>query len=465
MNDMDKVLKKVLSPTEYPSEKLNEKVINQMKMKVKECDEMRIRNRRLIAAVVVICIFLIPVSAYAAYKYLLPKQVAKEMDDRQLEEAFDKKGTEVLQTVTDDTYKVTYLGHVTGESLSDRTGSAWELNPDRIYVAVAIEKADGTAVQNEEGSNIFVSPLIQGLAPWTYNIVTMNGSYMEKVIDGILYRIIECDNIEVFADKKLYLAVSNTMFFSNEAYQYDEATGDITAKEEYEKTNVLFDLVLDTSKADPVKAKEYLDRLDKEWNSDSVSGDNENTSVEGEAKDTMAEESSREQQELFTDEENGITIRIKDNNSHRWSAGYDYSHTILQYYLEVEGDNIESLTYTLNQGEFCNYPEHNLGEAEYYGNECSLSYGEQKDRNYLYSVSIKGKYEDYGYDAEEVSKLGYTDADARDKIYYDVLNKAISDTKMSIKIIMKDGREIAKTLTFKNVSDYIKSFWITISVD
>lgn len=465
MNDMDKVLKAVLSPTEYPSEKLNDKILNQMKSK--ECDEMRLKNKKLIvAAAVIMCISLVATSAYAAYKYLFPNEAAKEMDDEKLEQAFDKEGSEVLQTIKDGSYQVTYLGNVTGESISDRTGSAWELHPDRIYVAVAIEKTDGTPMNDEDGGNMFVSPLIQGLTPWVYNIVTMNGSYMEKILDGILYRIIECDNIEVFADKKLYLAISDTVFFDIEAYQYDKNTGDITAKEVYDGTNILFDLMLDSSKADPVKAKEYLNQLDREWNSDSKNEDNDSTQEEGEVKKDTTEENLRIQKELFTDEDNDITIRIKDNDSHRWAGGEEYSHTILDYYLEVEGDNIEALTYTLDQGEFSNNPEHDWRKIEYYGKKYYLVYEEQKDRNYLYSISFKGKYEDYGYDTGEVNKIGKTDLLARDKIYYEVLDKAIADTSMLLEIKMKDGRTIDKTLTFKNVLDYnVGSFWIAIAVE
>ncbi len=462
MNKMDQVLQKALSPAISPSEELNNKILNQIKSK--GCDEMHLRNKKLImAAIAAVCILIVPTSAYAAYQYLLPKEAAKEMDDKKLEEAFDQVGTEVMQAVTDGSYKITYLGHVTGEDLSERTGSAWELHPDRIYVAVAIEKADGTVIQNEDGNKLFVSPLIQGLTPWEYNIVTMNGSYMEKIIDGVLYRIIECDNIEVFADKKLYLAISDTAFFSKSAYQYEEATGDITAAEDYKGTNALFDLILDPSKADAIKAKEYLKQLEQEWNSASTIEDKESNPVERD-NDASTDTNLRIQQELFTDEENGITIRIKDNDSHSWSGNEEYSQTILSYYLEVEGDNIEALTYTLNQGEFSNRPEHRASATEYYGKECSLSYEEQKDRNYHYSISFKGYYKDYGYDIQKVDELGQKEIDARDRIYYEVLDKAISDTEMSLELKLKDGRTLNKILTFKNVLDQ-QGFWIAISVE
>lgn len=60
----------------------------------------------------------------------------------------------------------------------------------------------------------FVSPLIKGLKPWQVNITTMNGGYSEAVIDGIMYRLIECDGVEMFADRGVYLAVSNGSSFS-----------------------------------------------------------------------------------------------------------------------------------------------------------------------------------------------------------------------------------------------------------
>lgn len=47
----------------------------------------------------------------------------------------------------------------------------------------------------------------------------------------------------------------------------------------------------------------------------------------------------------------------------------------------------------------------------------------------MYAVHIKGFIKDYGYNSEELDKLG-TEGDARKKIYYDVLDKAVSDTKI-----------------------------------
>lgn len=298
MNDIEKILKTALSPNRYPSEELNSRIVKELK----ESGNMNTGRRKLmIAAVIVMVILILPATVYAAYQYLMPKEAAREMQDNRLSEAFKEEGKDVLKTVTDGSYTVTYLGHVTGESISERTGSAWELFPDRMYVAVAVERTDGTAIKDGDGHSIFVTPLVQGLTPWKYNIVTMNGSYMEKIIGGVLYRITECDNIEVFADKKLYLAVSDTPFFSTEAFNYDENTGEISANEAYKGTNVLFDMKLDSSKADAKKAEAYLKELEKEWNSDTESGNTDKDQKKTEADKTDSEKNPRIEQEKNSD--------------------------------------------------------------------------------------------------------------------------------------------------------------------
>jgi len=40
----------------------------------------------------------------------------------------------------------------------------------------------------------------------------MNGGYAQTVVDGVCYRIAECDNVECFADRKLYLCVMDDAF-------------------------------------------------------------------------------------------------------------------------------------------------------------------------------------------------------------------------------------------------------------
>lgn len=151
-------------------------------------------------------------------------------------------------------YRVTLLSIISGEMLSEYPHcSNGATAADRTYAVVAIENADGVPAPE-----FFVSPLIGGYNPAFYNIAGMSGNYTDMAEDGILYRLLECDNVEIFADHDLYLCVSEGMFYNKEAYCYDGLTGKISRNEEYEGLNALFGLPVDTAKANPEKAAEYM---------------------------------------------------------------------------------------------------------------------------------------------------------------------------------------------------------------
>lgn len=456
--EIDKILESALTPAETPSDALNHRIITGMK----EAQPMKWRNKSFIAAACIIaCTLLLPVSIYAAQKLLSPKEISVEIEDDKLGEAFQKDGEEVYQSVTDGVYKATYLGHVNGEFMSERAGSAWELNPERTYVAVAIERIDGTEITYED--NLFVSPLIQGLKPWEYNIASMHGSYVSPMIDGILYRIIECDSIEAFADKELYLIVSDTSFYSVDAYHYDEVTGLITVNDDYPGTNILFSMKLDPSKADSEKAQAYLEQLEEEWKSGTEIGKEESTQSEKRADGATRDEAVR-QEKTYTDDENGITIHI-DTGKGTTGMANDYSSKgAFHYYFKVEGEGIESLTYTLNKGEFCYWPRvmdsssSVKNEKKFYGNKYTVAYDEQDKTDYIYTVFIEAILSDHGYDEkymEELQSAGNY-MDAREKIYHDSLNDELETAMITLEIKMKDGRVVEKELSFDNHPDIDK---------
>lgn len=228
-----------------------------------EMEELSMENKNFsikkLAFTLVIGICLIGTSAFAVYKFLSAKQVANELGDTKLAEYFSEDGI-ISETKTDGEYKATILGMASGEKISKFNSSAWELYPERSYVAVAIEKTDGTAMTYDD--EIMVTPLIEGLSPWEYNIVTMHGGYFSKIIDGVLYRIIESDSLEYFADRNVYIAVVDKVFLNNEHYKFEESTGHILENESYKGTNMLFNLKLDSKKANPKKAEEYIKSLE-----------------------------------------------------------------------------------------------------------------------------------------------------------------------------------------------------------
>lgn len=452
--EIDEILKAALSPMETPDDALNHRII----MKMEEKHSMKWSKKKWVAvACVIIGILVVPTTIYAAQRLLSPKEVAREVGDNKLSESFEEEGIETYQTETDGAYMVTYLGYVNGKTMSDRTGTDWELNPERTYVATAIERIDGQDISYMD--TLFVSPLIQGLKPWVYNIASMNGGYVSTIIDGVLYRIIECDNIEMFSDKKLYLIVSDTPFYSVEAYDYDEETGLLTANEAYEGTNILFNMELDSSKADNEKAEAYIRQLEEKWNSQSDVSDNN-------AQGGITEKDITEfkQEKLYIDVENGINIKLQNDDPYGWESNGEYAGTTLSCYLTVEGDNIESLTYTLNKGEFCCWPRNDVDARELYGNQYSLSYEEQKDMDYYYSVNVNALFKDYGYDEEYLKNLSDKGSDATFQLYRDVLNDAIESMIVTVEIKMKDGSIIEKQLSFDNLDEENSGFWIDVSL-
>ena len=139
------------------------------------------------------------------------------------------------------------------------------------YVIVSIERIDGTSMLDDYHEKTFlVSPLIQGLEPWSYNIFSMGGSYTQKIKDGILYRIIKCDEIALFADRQIYLSILDDTFYQKDAYHYNEVDGTISREESYDGINLLFELPIDKSRADKEKAAQYLRELEKSWEKEIV---------------------------------------------------------------------------------------------------------------------------------------------------------------------------------------------------
>lgn len=266
MNDMEleRMLKQALASPVEPEEKLNQSIIYQLQ----QLKQRKYKVTRRLSSGLVACIMLafVSVSAYATVQIFSAKQVVEHLGDQMLAAAFDSEDAiRVEETKVSGDYQFTLHGLVTGANLSEFRHSGEELVPDRTYAVVSISRQDGTPMPNttdpDYGADpFFISPLIQGLKPWDFNIATMNGSYSEIVIDGVLYRLIECDQVEIFADRNVYLAISNgSPFYNSAAFHYDEETGEIQAREDYNGSAVLFDLPLDQSKANPAKADAYIE--------------------------------------------------------------------------------------------------------------------------------------------------------------------------------------------------------------
>ena len=187
--NFDRILKQALSPTEEPDVWLNQNILYQAEEMVNMAKKAKKKKGRFSAAVAAAAVTLVIGSAavVAAARYLTPGQIARQHEDQKLMEAFQGEDAVLVNESQEYAgFRVTLLGAVSGKNISeylpeDHKG---QVEDDRFYAAVAIERADGTPMPDtsEEayGEDAFyVSPYIKGLEPWNYGIMNIGGGYSE----------------------------------------------------------------------------------------------------------------------------------------------------------------------------------------------------------------------------------------------------------------------------------------------
>ena len=263
--ELDVLLKGCLHTEEMPDDRLHQRIMQEWK----EPTDMKKRRSYKAAAAAIVCIgALSAVTVHAAMRFLTPDEAAEEMGYEEVADLFRGEGAiAVNETQNGKEYAFTLLGMTEGENLLslDEEGNAIE--KDHFYAVMGISALDGSPLTKEEfwdsGEGYFISPLIQGLEPWRYNIAAMDGGYAEIETDGVVYRMIDCDSIACFADREIYLCVLDKTLYEKDAYDYDEQSSVIAPNPEYEGTNLLFRLPIPEEKADPDKAAQYIEEMEK----------------------------------------------------------------------------------------------------------------------------------------------------------------------------------------------------------
>lgn len=286
-NDMDDLLRLALAPAYLPEESLNRQVLSHIEMEEQKMMDKKKNSRRIPAAAVGLCaVLLASATSYAAYKYLTPAEIVDETGDAALTDAFlGDDAILVNETQECGGYRITLLGSVAGRNISDYLSMEdGQVQDDRIYTVVAIEHEDGTPMEPTSSDDygresFYVSHYIRGLDPMRYSLMSMGGGYTALVKDGIEYRILEMDNLEMFADRGIYVGVSSGSFYEAGAYRYDEITGEITRNTDYNGVNALFTLPVDPAKADPAAAAEYLEQFEEKMNGSGEEGGSDEEDV------------------------------------------------------------------------------------------------------------------------------------------------------------------------------------------
>lgn len=258
---LDDILYDSLSPIYEPDSELNRQILEASSKEVLTMKHFKFRKTA--AAAVMACIVAVGgMTAYAAYRCLSPSQIAGEVSDNNaLAKAFESDSAiAVDETQTSGDYNITLLGLVSGAGLSpyideEQTGS---LDEKQSYAALAISRTDEQPMEEE---NKCISPLINGVDWMVANNGTMDAGLHWFVKDGVVYELLECDNLEIFAGRGVQIGVVDSFGNESSAFTMDEKTGVYKKNDGYEGTCALFDLPLDKSKGDEKAAEAYIEKL------------------------------------------------------------------------------------------------------------------------------------------------------------------------------------------------------------
>ena len=259
---MNKNTYKQMMEQAVPSDALIQKTKHKMKKEKPTMIKRSFKTALVVAAAMV----LLATTAFAAWHFLTPGEVADKLENPALSAAFNgENAININKSVTSGDYIFTLLAIVSGKDISDQLYfSNCELRNDRSYIATAIQKADGSPMpcyQEDGFLPFYISPYVKGQKPWQVNAHTLGGGYAETVVDGVWYRLVEFENITMFADRGVYIGITDGSCPNNQAYLLDEQTGELSVNPDYDGTNILFELPIDKSLADPEKAQAFLDGI------------------------------------------------------------------------------------------------------------------------------------------------------------------------------------------------------------
>jgi len=210
-------------------------------------------------ALVAAIISLFAISALAFSGLLTPSQLAAYFKQDEAVNAFGNGDKQISsQTVEDNGYVFTLEGIASGTEIEYLAGDAAEASKN--YVVIACRKSDNSEITYDD--SVTFIPLFEGYEPWHVNGFKLRGgaSVHKTVYNNVLYYLWDFADFEVFADKKIYIAG-----FEGIAPSADEFTmngdGSIDFSDKYEGTKVMFEIKLDSSKADSAKAEELINAL------------------------------------------------------------------------------------------------------------------------------------------------------------------------------------------------------------
>lgn len=227
----------------------------------KEQRIMELKRAKRITVLVAATVAVLALSVSAAVLWLTPAQTAEQLSDPVLAEAFDGKDAVLLnETVQSEDYTITLGGLVSGKGISQWCSDADET---RTYAMVSLARTDGVPLDGDTFSFFehTITPLVAGYPVWQLNTWTLDSGARSFIEDGRAYYILDTMNLQMFADRTVYLAVyAGSASPSTEMFDMAE-DGSISFAEGFPDAHALFTLPLDSALADPEAAARFAEDL------------------------------------------------------------------------------------------------------------------------------------------------------------------------------------------------------------
>ena len=208
----------------------------------KEQNKMSMNRTKKITLLAAAAVALLAVTVSAAVLWLTPAQVAEELNDPMLAEAFQSEAAVILnETQTVGDYTVTLMGMVSGANISQWCADVQE---SRTYAVVSVVRTDGTPLTEEN-----------------YDVVPCGAFTVTPLVSG--YYVLDTQSLEIFSDHTVYLALYEG--FAAPSYERFSLAEDGTVDLRDNVTGCMFTLPLDTHTADPDAARAFVESTGIPW--------------------------------------------------------------------------------------------------------------------------------------------------------------------------------------------------------
>ena len=224
-----------------------------------------INRKPVLIALAVLLAMVLSVTAYALVTLLTPAEVAREIGDSALAQAFeDGRGTLINESITSEGCVFTLHGMTSGKNLSSFYPG---VDTEQTALVFSIRREDGRAMGADianDGVPFTSGVFFSGYKPWMFSsfMLGMGASAFEK--DGVYYMVLNVtESIEMLADRTVSFGIwdFDLGFAPGSALLTLRGDGTVAFVDGLRKAHAMFTLPLDASKADPARVEQILEEL------------------------------------------------------------------------------------------------------------------------------------------------------------------------------------------------------------